>query len=388
MRRYLNIVASFILMLCIGSVYAWSIIASELVQNSKFSVFQTQLIFGILIAIFPITMIFVGNLAGSIKHRYLGYISGVLFFFGYLISGISSGNFWAIMFGIGIIGGLATGFGYWVALTSPIQWFPNRKGLITGIAAAGFGLGAVFMSKIAEVILLKYNNVFFLLRIIGIAYGLIIVLVSNFIFHNTAGSHNHSQSVGFKSLLRERNFVKLFIGIFLGTFAGLLIIGNLKLIGSLSSIPNHHLIVGISTFALANFTGRIFWGYLSDRIGAGLSIFMSLTIQSLAIASLTLLKLDSTVFLILSALIGFGFGGNFVLFAKETAQVYGLQLLGKVYPYVFIGYAIAGIFGPITGGYLFDLTGTYLYGILLSALLSLTGGVIFIVAPVESKANR
>ena len=78
-RKYLTVFASFVIMLCIGSVYAWSIIASELIEKYSFSAIKSQIIFGTVIAIFPVTMIFAGQLGTKIKHRYLGYISGLLF---------------------------------------------------------------------------------------------------------------------------------------------------------------------------------------------------------------------------------------------------------------------------------------------------------------------
>lgn len=70
MRKYITVFASFVIMLCIGSVYAWSIIASELIEKFRFSVSQSQMIFGTQIAIFPVTMIFVGQLGKRIKHKF------------------------------------------------------------------------------------------------------------------------------------------------------------------------------------------------------------------------------------------------------------------------------------------------------------------------------
>jgi MFS transporter, OFA family, oxalate/formate antiporter len=182
MRKILTVVASVIIMLCIGSVYAWSIIAYELIEKYGFSAFQSQIIFGMIIAVFPVTMIFAGQLGKKIKQKYFGYISGLLFFMGYFLASYSQGNFILILSGIGLLAGIATGFGYWLALTSPVQWFPEKKGLITGIAAAGFGLGAVFMSEVSEIILNHGYNVLQLLKIIGISYGLIIFAFSNLIF--------------------------------------------------------------------------------------------------------------------------------------------------------------------------------------------------------------
>ena len=92
-------------MLCIGSVYAWSIFAAELTRDYAFSASQAQLIFGLLIAIFPVTMIFVGQLGKRIKARYIGHIAGLLFAGGYLIAGASGGSFPIVLAGIGVLGG-------------------------------------------------------------------------------------------------------------------------------------------------------------------------------------------------------------------------------------------------------------------------------------------
>lgn len=376
MKKYLTLLASFIIMLCIGSVYAWSIVASELIGKYNFSASQSQIIFGTLIAIFPVTMIFVGQLGKKTRARYIGYVSGLLFFTGYLMAGYSNGSFIFILLGIGVLAGIATGFGYWVSLTTPVQWFPEKKGLITGIAAAGFGLGAVFMSGIAEKLLSYGKDVLQLLAIVGILYGLVILLASNLISQNTL--INNKEKNNKTDFLGTRIFKKLFLGILLGTYAGLLIIGSLKIIGEQSNIPTHVLVLGVSLFSVANFVGRLTWGFLSDHIGASLSIFMALLIQSASIISLNLFVLSDFSYLVLATLIGFGFGGNFVLFAKETAQVFGLENLGIIYPYVFLGYAIAGIAGPISGGFLFDLSGTYSFAIYLASFISFTGGLLFL----------
>lgn len=376
MKRHVTVVASFVIMLCIGNVYAWSLIASELMREYGFSAFESQIVFGVIIAVFPVTMIFVGQLGKTVKHRYFGYISGVLFFLGYLLASFSQGNFLIVLVGIGMLSGVGTGFGYWVALTSPVQWFPEKKGLIAGIAAAGFGLGAVFMSEISGLMLESGYDVLELIKIIGISYGVIILLFSNFIFQRHCLDENKSMRAS--DFIKAKIFKKLFFGIFLGTFAGLLVIGSLGIIGSKQGISGHALVLGVALFAVANFTGRLIWGFLSDRIGASLSIFLALLFQSLAIIGLNILPLSPLVYLMLAVFVGFGFGGNFVLFAKETAQVYGVQNLGIVYPYVFLGYAIAGIAGPITGGFLYDVSGSFFYPILLASFVSFMGSVLFL----------
>lgn len=378
MKKYFTVIASFISMLCIGSIYAWSIVAAELIKHYNFSAAQSQLVFGTVISIFPITMIFVGLLSKKFNPKYFGYISGILFSAGYFLASLSEGKFLPIYIGVGIIAGIGTGFGYWVSLTSSVKWFPDRKGLITGIAAAGFGLGAIFMSEISQLILSNGHSILDFFRIIAIVYGLIIVFLANFIFQNKQASTDNTAPPKVSFFVNSTIFKKLFSGIFLGTFAGFLIIGSLKIIGSQHSISNESLVLGVVLFAMANFSGRLGWGYLSDRIEASLTIFLALMFQALSIISLILFPLTDTIYLILSVLIGFGFGGNFVLFAKESAQVFGIKNLGLVYPYVFIGTAFAGIAGPFSGGFLFDISGTYYYAIILASTMSVLGSFIFL----------
>lgn len=378
MKKYFTVIASFISMLCIGSIYAWSIVAAELIKHYNFSAAQSQLVFGTVISIFPITMIFVGLLSKKFNPKYFGYISGILFSAGYFLASLSEGKFLPIYIGVGIIAGIGTGFGYWVSLTSSVKWFPDRKGLITGIAAAGFGLGAIFMSEISQIILSNGHSILDFFRIIAIVYGLIIVFLANFIFQNKQASTDNTAPPKVSFFVNSTIFKKLFSGIFLGTFAGFLIIGSLKIIGSQHSISNESLVLGVVLFAMANFSGRLGWGYLSDRIEASLTIFLALMFQALSIISLILFPLTDTIYLILSVLIGFGFGGNFVLFAKESAQVFGIKNLGLVYPYVFIGTAFAGIAGPFSGGFLFDISGTYYYAIILASTMSVLGSFIFL----------
>lgn len=376
MKKYLTLFSSFIIMLCIGSVYAWSLIAAELIENYSFSASQSQVIFGTLIAIFPVTMILAGHLGKRIPYRYFGYTAGILFMAGYSLAGFSQGRFIVVFLGIGLLAGVATGFGYWSALTAPVLWFPGKKGLVTGITAAGFGLGAVMMAEISEVLLNKGFSVFRLLQTIGISYGLIMLLFSSFIFVADNQEIKVVEKVKITALMTTAKFKKLFFGIFLGTFAGLLVIGSLRFLGSQHGITDHILVLGIAVFSLANFMGRLVWGGLSDHWGAGSCIFLALLIQSMAILSLNTILSDYS-FLLLSSLIGFNFGGNFVLFARETAHLYGVANLGMVYPYVFIGYAIAGITGPVSGGLIYDLTGSFFYSIILASLMSLTGSLVF-----------
>jgi len=379
MQKKLTIVASFGIMLCLGSVYAWSIFVPELIKSYHFSATQAQLIFGTLIAIFPVTMVIVGRKEHLLSPRRRIWLSAFFYSGGYILAYFSQGNFYVILLGIGVMAGVGTGIGYLTSLTTPVQWAPNRKGLVTGIAAAGFGLSAFIVSYIADYLINVNVSILHIFLIMCISYGVVIVVLSFFMFTPQVSSEHDHMHITIKEFLTDKKFVKLFSGIFFGTFAGLLIISNLKPLGATFGLSNSVLVTSVSIFAITNFLGRIFWGYISDKLGASKTIVQALVLQSVAIFLIGWLHQSTFTYLTLSALIGFGFGGNFVLFAKETAHIYGIPNLGKKYPFVFLGYAIAGILGPMTGGVLYDIYNNFSVATFIAAAMSIVGAVLFIV---------
>jgi MFS transporter, OFA family, oxalate/formate antiporter len=320
-------------------------------------------------------MIWAGKMEKRFTPRIMALFCAVFFSSGYLLAGFSKGNFVLILLGIGFFVGMGTGLGYLVSLTVPVKWFPERKGLITGISAAGFGLGAMVLSVLAAKILNSEKNIFDLFKIIGFFYGFLILFFAFFLQPPKPPEQQfNKEKVKF---LFTKTFSKLFMGMLFGTFAGLMVIGSLKIIGGQYDISSNILILGVSLFAVSNFAGRLFWGVLSDYTGASLGIFFALLLQAGAMFFMGIFHLNNLSYIVVSLIAGFSFGGNFVLFAKETAQVYGSYNLAVVYPYVFLGYGIAGITGPITGGFLYDHFNSFLYANIIAATLSLTGGLVF-----------
>lgn len=340
MIRYYNLLYSFIIMLCLGSVW-----------------------------------VFTDRLGKKLGPKKLILLSAIFFGMGYLIAGWSDGNFLLVFLGIGVLGGIWTGFGYLVSITNPAKWFPGKKGLVIGIAAAGFGLGAIILTWFIGILLESGNTVFRIFGIIGAAYGTIILILS-FLVKDPLLLPNET-SVLKKKIYTSSSFIKLVSGIFCGTFTGLLVIGNLKPIGEQFKIDNTTLLLGISLFSIANFTGRLLWGWFSDYVNGKFIISLALGFLGMALFLLGKIQLSPLAYLILSAAIGFGFGANFVLFAQETVQQFGTELMGVIYPYVFLGYGAAGIVGPVAGGFLFDHYNNYFYALYLASALAFCGALLF-----------
>ncbi|MFW6253534.1 MAG: MFS transporter [Chitinivibrionales bacterium] len=375
MQKFFVLAASIIIQLALGSVYTWSTFAPYLTDGFGLTQAQAQLIFGTTIAIFSVSMIPAGRLLKRYGPRLIALIGGCLFGIGYLLASWSGGSFALLLVGIGIIAGTGLGFGYVCPITTCIRWFPTRKGLISGIAVAGFGSGAVLLSLLAANMFSTGKTVLEIFQWIGLWYGGTIAVASLFLTNprgcETTVADTHGTS---GNILLDRRFLALAVGMWAGTFGGLLVIGNLKPIGLAASVPVGYAAAAISGFAVGNGLGRLFWGALSDRLGAR-AIPSSLLFLAGAILLLLIRFPVSWMFVVTAFLTGFGFGACFVVYMTQTANEFGANRIAQVYPFVFLFYGFSGIAGPTIGGWLYDKTGTYTTAILIGAGVSILGAI-------------
>lgn len=364
MTRYIILLASVLIQACIGGLYAWSEFVPALTQNYDLSTAQTQLIFGTLIAVFTVSMVVAGRLLNHIGPRWVAVAGGLLFGGGYWIASQSNGHFGLLLLGIGIVTGGGTGFCYVCPLTMCVKWFPDRKGLVTGIAVAGFGGGAILLSYLGEHFFIQGMGVLSIFERIGLLYGVTIVIAALFL-RMPAGEAATRPPIEFGVLTRDRHFWGLALGMFAGTFAGLLVIGNLKPMILSAGVASSIATIAISSFAAGNALGRISWGWGVDKLGPK-AIPVSLAFLAFMVMLSWFSMHTSAGAIVSSALLGLGFGACFVVYAAQTASHYGTDHLAAIYPLVFLAYGISGLAGPWIGGLIYDHTGSYSGGLLLS----------------------
>lgn len=373
-RRYLILASSLLIQVCLGGVYAWSVFVPWLVADHGLTTTQTQAVFGTTIAVFTLVMVYMGRIVERRGPRLLTAIAGVLFASGYALAALSGATFAGLMAGIGVLAGAGIGAGYVCPLTVSMKWFPNHKGLITGITVAGFGSGAVVLSVGAQRLADAGLSVPQMLLAIGLVYGAIIVISGSLLAVPASGAGQGARW-HVMPILRQPLFWGLALGMFSGTFAGLLVIGNLKPLALTGGIGAPAATAAISAFAVGNAAGRVTWGWLYDRLGPPV-IPVSLLVLGAAVATLALAR-NEGAFIVCAAAIGFGFGACFVVYAAHVAAWWGAAAVGAVYPLVFLAYGLSGILGPLTGGWLFDTTSSYLPAIMIaSALATASAGLL------------
>jgi OFA family oxalate/formate antiporter-like MFS transporter len=378
MNRWWVVFGAILIQLCLGAIYAWSVFTPEL-KLAGWSKLDTQIVFSVGLATFALVMVFAGHKLNQWGPRKLAVIGGITLGAGYVIAGLGGGtDFWSVCIGVGVIGGAGIGLGYVVPIAVGMRWFPDHKGLITGLAVAGFGFGAMGWVKLAG----TWGQ---LIQTIGLAqtfmiYGVVftaLVLIGSFWmkmppqnwlpdgFVNPAskagaGGENYTPD----EMMLTPQFYLIFITFAVSAGAGLMSIGLMKLYpmealqnAGYSSVESSA-IAGTAMaifFSIANGIGRIVWGILSDKLGRKNAVMYMAGSQGLILFAFSSMAGNEYLLYLGAALIGFNFGGNFALFPALTADEFGNGSVGQNYPFIFLSYGVGGIVFPLLGGILGDM---------------------------------
>jgi OFA family oxalate/formate antiporter-like MFS transporter len=381
MNRWLVIVGALLIQLCLGAIYAWSVFTPSLIAAPySFSATQTQLIFSVGLASFAVVMIIAGRMQSKFSPRNIAALGGIILGLGYILARFVGTSFIGHLVTIGLIGGAGIGLAYVVPIAVGVKWFPDKKGLLTGLAVAGFGFGALLWVKLAGawghlIDDVGLANVFL---IYGIAFAAIVLIGSVWMVNPPEGyspagwqppqitadeNANGALNLTSSRMLKTPQFFGLWLMFITGAMAGLMVIGCIKLFG-IDALKNAGMDPALASakagtamaifFSLANGIGRVAWGVISDKIGRKTSLFLMCLSQGLIM--LVFFKMGSNVALLYTSamIIGFNFGGNFALFPAATADFFGNKTVGHNYGWVFTAYGVGGIAGPYLGGYFRD----------------------------------
>jgi OFA family oxalate/formate antiporter-like MFS transporter len=406
------IAGALLIQLSLGAIYAWSVFAKPL-QDQGWSTAETQWPFTVGLVTFALVMVYAGRNLYVFGPRKLTVAGGIMLGAGYLLAGVSGGDsFWPVLIGVGLLGGAGIGLGYVVPIAVGMQWFPDKKGLITGIAVAGFGLGAMIWVKLAGTwgrLITDYGvgSTFMVYGVIFMGLVLLGSLWMNFPPNFIAPKPDHKGSkFDFRSreMIRTVDYWSIFSTFAIGATAGLMCIGLMKQFPSQALVANGMAEAAADAtagtamviFAIFNAIGRIGWGKISDIIGHAVncdhhgrkkSLIIMAASQGLFIITFPYMAGIEYALYLFAALIGFNFGGNFALFPAITTDTFGHKFFGQNYGYVFLGYGVGGTIGPMLGGYLGDM-GNFMLAFIITGVMNLVAAVIISTAKIPSKPEE
>ena len=373
MKRLMVLFAAITIHICLGSVYAWSIFGSALRQDFGYSAAQTQLIFGCCFLVITCSIVLAGRLQDTMGPRLLGIISSILFLFSYVIASFFADNFVVLLLSMGLLCGAGVGFGYISALVTITKLFPDRCGLACGLVVAGYGLGAILLSFIAEKLFIMGFNIQQVFLRVGLLYGVVIFMCSSLLVAPPQ-SGSSSKRVRTKKVIKDRSFWAMAIGMFCGSFAGLLIIGNLKSISLGFGFTSILAVVSVTFMAIGNSGGRIFWGAVFDRRGEK-SIVIMLAMITVSVLIIWIMKANFLSYGLAVAFMASCYSGCFSVYPAQVGRIYGTESIAKIYPLIILFHGLAGLIAAPLGGLSFDLFGSYVPALFLAATVMLMGVV-------------
>ena len=346
-NRWIVVIGAILVQLALGTIYSWSTIsafATPYLQNYESYVTGelTVYIFGVSLLAFAITMIFAGQLQQKIGPKKVAIIGGIILGIGVISSAVTASSFIGLLITYGIIFGVGIGFAYVCPIACAAKWFPDKKGLINGIAVAGFGAGSFIFNYVMKAL---GFNVPLMFVIIGIIY-LAMILVGALTLINPpegwkpegwtpapASADKGVSGLEFnrKSMVKLPQFWMLWLAFILSAICGLMTIGAYKdFAKSFPPGPINEItyIATVGAFAaLFNGLGRIAWGFLSDKISYKRSMMIMFTFQGIFMIIFFFTAGSIVSYLVFVCLIYFCFGGNFSMFPTATSDLFGVKIV-------------------------------------------------------------
>ncbi len=375
-NRWLIAASAVGIHISIGSVYAWSVFSKPIVTQCGWSLKEVQFTFSLAILFLGLSAAFFGRLVERRGPRTSGMVAAVLFGLGVTGSGlaVALGKIWLLYLFYGVLGGMGLGIGYIAPVSTLVKWFPDRRGLATGLAIMGFGFAALLSGPLIQRLIagVGLSQTFF---IMGPAYFGVMFLSSLPLAPPEPGwspsASTHGRLMGIhrpsedrfqlsaSEALRTRRFYWLWLMLYINITCGIAVISVASPMGQeLIGMSTAQAAAMVGVIGLFNGGGRLAWAAFSDYIGRANTYTAFFLLQ---IVTFFLLPRTSNlpVFEILLFLTMTCYGGGFACVPAFIGDMFGTKQLAAIHGYILTAWAAAGMTGPMFAAWVRENTGTY-----------------------------
>ena len=400
--RWGLVAAALLLQFAIGAVYAWSVFSKALTKAEPFMLTKVQaaLPFTVTIGVIFIGTYIGGRIQDKRGPRMVALVGGVIYALGILLASTarSKDDFATLVLGYGVISGIGLGLAYIVPIAMLQKWFPDRRGLITGLAVGGFGFGAALTSPVAQKLIdanpQQPTKAFLPL---GLAY-LVMALVGASFFKNPPAGYqvpgwvpattgrvvDSGRDYTQAEALRTPQWYLLTAILTLNVAAGIALISQAA--ASATDIAGYSALGAASlvgVLAFFNGGGRIVWAALSDKVGRMPAFMGMLGLQGVCLLLLPHAK-NAALFFILAAVIYLCYGGGFGTMPATAGDFFGVKNAGAIYGLMIIGWSLGGVIGPQIAAKLIGAEKNYTSGYTVIGIITLVA----LVLPMITKMPR
>jgi OFA family oxalate/formate antiporter-like MFS transporter len=398
-KRWGIAIAAILLQMALGAVYAWSVFRVPLAKQFHWTISQVTLTFTVAIFVLGIASFFGGLWVKQTGPRVVAMTGGVLYGLGVFLASFSSLGLWWLYLSYGVIGGIGLGFGYIVPISVLVKWFPDRRGLMTGIAVGGFGAGALVTAPVATR-LIQSTGVLHTFAVLGIAFLLVTVIAGWFMQNPPEGwapqgwtpkplqsAQRAAKDFTLGQALATWQWWALWLLLFLNTSAGISIISQeAPMFQELAKVTAIVAAGMVGIVSIGNAVGRVFWAWVSDLITRRATFAVMFLLQIALFwflptihTALTLTVVSFTVLLC--------YGGGFGTMPAFTADYFGAKNVGPIYGLMLTAWGFASAFGPLLIAHMRQSSGIYRGGLhVIGAIMAVSLIMPLLVRPPKTTA--
>ena len=383
MNRWVRLWSAFAGMVMIGNLqYAWTLFAQPMVtahaaQHWRLS--DVQWGFGLFIAAGTWTMPFLASFIDKTGPRILMALSGVACAIGWGSLGHvgSLTEFYSLY----ALAGVGVACVYACGVSIAVKWFPDRRGMASGLITAGYGMGAAAFNPLFDYLIRRigYADTFLWT---GISHGVVILLAGLVLINPPADQkfaaaavrpkvRSHNVDFTWSEMLRTPQFYFLFVAMLSMGIGGLMVTAQLKPVATNFKIGATAITAALILTPLANGSSRILWGWVSDHLGREWTMFTAFLLQAVfLLAATTLGRSGDVMFVTLMVLVFLTWGELYVLFPAVLADMYGAKNSALNYSFLYSAKGFASLLGGGIAATLFEKTGTWDYAFIGGAVLA------------------
>jgi len=373
--------AGVVMQLLLGTVYGWSVFKRPLMESHGWTGVQVGLAFTIAIFCLGAAAALGGKFVDKAGARKVATTTAILFGVGTLLAGYANsiGSLWLLWLGYGVIAGIGNGLGYITPIAVLVRWFPDKRGLITGLAVMGFGFGSALIGQFVPLLLpsIGITSTFYVL---GIIYLIILGLAAQFLNNPpegwtlpaSAGAKGKPQAAIVKSLdLREAlgtfQFYILWLVLFINVMAGMALISNMSPMAQ-AQLGVTAVVAGtlVFTASIFNGLGRVFWASLSDKIGRK-NVFLIMLSSQIPVFFLLPQASNIWIFGAMCCYILSCLGGGFATMPSFAVDTFGPKNCGNIYGKVLLAWSLAGVVGPLLMEYVLNVTSSFSMALIIAS---------------------
>ncbi|GAB4404334.1 MAG: OFA family MFS transporter [Bryobacter sp.] len=367
--RWRYAAAAIFLQVLLGILYSWSVFRAPLETLHGWTKAQSVLPYRYSLIVFAVGMIVGGWWQDRKGPRVVATVGAVLLSLGCAVAGTLGGTLEGLVLGYGVIAGLGVGFAYVTPISMCVKWFPDRRGMIVGLAVMGFGLGPLVFGPLLEALLgtdpARYGSTIPFTFYALAAIFLVGAVGSAQLFavppagwqpagcQATTGATVERETPPAEAI-RGLSFYLLWLLYFVGTAVGLTVIGEASPLlreaaqrGAGNSLgPWATAGAGLGIMSVFNGLGRLGWGAVSDRFGRGAALYGMAGLSALACYGILRTADSFTASLLGLSLAAFCYGGYLALMPALTADFYGAKHMGTNYGLLFTAWGLCGFVVP------------------------------------------